>query len=309
MLSIVIGIIKNAAGEIFITRRHTNLHQGGLWEFAGGKVETGELLHAALARELKEEIAIDVIQATPLIQLKHDYSDRTVELNVFLITDYKGEAKSLLGQETEWINVDEFDNYAFPAANKAILTALRLPSHYAILNDDSNNLLAKLKHLLAQNITLIQARLKNSTTESVQNFLAVAYPLCQANGTLLLVNSGAASEFETYCDGVHLTSHDLLTLKTRPKNLRWLSASCHNLEELRHAEKIGVDFAVLAPVLPTKTHPETVPLGWHTFSEWVKECNFPVYALGGVNQADLHTAKTHGAQGIAGIRAFEINAE
>jgi 8-oxo-dGTP diphosphatase len=309
MLSIVIGIVKNAAGEIFITRRHTNLHQGGLWEFAGGKVETGESLQTALARELKEEIGIDVIEAVPLIQLKHDYSDRTVELNVFLITDYKGEAKSLLGQESAWVKVGDLENYPFPAANKTILTALRLPPCYAILNDSSNNLLAKLTHLLAQNIKLIQARLKNLTAEQAYEFLTIAYPLCQIHGALLLVNSSAAGEYKTHCDGIHLTSRDLLALKKRPKNLRWLSASCHNVEELRHAEKMGVDFAVLAPVLPTKTHPETVPLGWNTFSEWVKECNIPVYALGGVNQADLHTAKTHGAQGIAGIRAFEINAE
>ncbi len=310
MIQIVIGIVKNVAGEIFITRRNADLHQGGLWEFPGGKVEIGETLFHALARELKEEIGIDVIQATPLIQLKHIYPEWLVELNVFLISDYVGEAKSLLGQNMAWIRVEELEDYTFPAANKRILKALRLPKYYAILNDDEdNNLLFKLNQLLTQNIKLIQLRLKNSPIEKVHDFFNVAYPICQENGALLIVNSGIAGAFEMKCDGVHLTSRDLFSLKKRPENLRWLSASCHNLDELQYAEKIGVDFAVLAPVLVTKTHPEAIPLGWRIFSEWVNQCNLPIYALGGMNKTDLQTAQIHGGQGIAGIRTFEISVE
>jgi len=303
-ISIVIGIVKNTAGEIFIARRHENLHQGGLWEFAGGKVEKGETLDAALARELKEEIGIDVIQSAPLIRLRHVYADRTVQLHVFLITQFNGEPQSQSGQEWAWIKIEALDNYTFPAANRAILTALRLPPYYAILNDDSGDLLSNLKHLLAQNIKLIQARLKNLTASQVHDFLSVAYPLCRENGAWLLLNSGSAKAFEMTSDGVHLTSHDLLAMNTQPENLRWLSASCHNLSELKHAEKIGVDFVVLAPVLTTQTHPDVEPLGWDVFSKWVAECNIPVYALGGVSKTDLQMANHFGGQGIAGIRTF-----
>lgn len=303
-VSIVIGIVKNAVGEIFITRRHENLHQGGLWEFAGGKVEKGETLTDALARELKEEIGIAVICATPLICLRHAYAERTVQLHVFLITQFQGEPQSQLGQEWAWVNVNNLNNYAFPAANKAILTALRLPPYYAILNDDGDDLLSKLKHLLAQNIKLIQARLKNLPASQVRDFLLVAYSLCQENGALLLVNSGTNGAFEMPCDGVHLTSQDLLVLNNRPEALSWLSASCHNLAELKQAEKIGVDFVVLAPVLATQTHPDVKPLGWEIFSEWVGKSHIPVYALGGVTQMDLSVAQNFGGQGIAGIRTF-----
>jgi 8-oxo-dGTP diphosphatase len=300
-LSIVIGIVKNTDGEMFISRRRNELHQGGLWEFSGGKVENGETLQTALARELKEEIGIEVILAKPLISLQYDYADRFVTLHVFEITKFFGEPTSLLNQETAWVKVSDLDNYEFPAANRAILNALKLPSFYAILNEAS---LFKLQHLLSQNLKLIQARLKNETESQVREFLDIALPLCQKHQSVLLLNSGVEKALELQKNGVHLTSVDLLKLEKRPENLTWLSASCHNLNELQHAEKIGVDFVVIAPVLKTRTHPEIEPLGWNVFSELVAACNLPVYALGGLKKSDLETAQSFGAQGISGISTF-----
>jgi 8-oxo-dGTP diphosphatase len=206
-----------------------------------------------------------------------------------------------LNQETAWVKISDLDNYEFPAANRAILTALKLPSFYAILNEAS---VFKLQYLLSQNIKLIQARLKNETESQIRNFLEVAFPLCEEHQAVLLLNSGIKNAFEIQKDGVHLTSFDLLKLVKRPENLTWLSASCHNLNELQHAEKIGVDFVVIAPVLKTQTHPETEPLGWNRFSELVVECNLPVYALGGLKKSDLETAQSLGALGISGISTF-----
>ncbi len=304
-ISIVIGIVRNADNAVFISRRHNALHQGGLWEFPGGKVENDETLENALARELKEEIGIEVVSAKPLISLQHDYSDRLVKLHVFDITQYIGIPQSLLHQESLWTKISNLDNYEFPVANRAILNALKLPPYYAILNDDSGDLLLKLEHLLSQNIQLIQARLKNSTERQVREFSEIALPLCKKNQAVLLMNSGVKNAFRIPCHGVHLTSSDLMNLETRPENLNWLSASCHNLDALRHAEKIGVDFVVIAPVLKTNTHPEIEPLGWNAFSKLVAACNLPVYALGGLKKSDLQTAQSIGAQGIAGISTFQ----
>jgi 8-oxo-dGTP diphosphatase len=104
--------------------------------------------------------------------------------------------------------------------------------------------------------------------------------------------------------GIHLTSADLLARTKRPEGIRWCSASCHNLPELQHAEKIGVDFAVLAPVQATQTHQAAQAIGWHQFEHWVASVNMPVYALGGMSKADLTTARQAGGQGIAAISAF-----
>jgi 8-oxo-dGTP diphosphatase len=307
ILSVVIGIVRNEDGEFFITRRHNTLHLGGLWEFAGGKVERGEMLNTALSRELREEIGIEVISVMPLITFHHDYFDRKVRLHVFEITEFSGTAENKLGQGWIWVKPCDLKNYVFPAANRAILTALRLPPYYAILNDDVDDLLAELHQLLAQDIKLIQARLKNLTAQAARDFLTIAYPLCQEHGTILLVNSGMEQglEMQTLSDGVHLTSLDLLSLTHRPKDMNWVGASCHNLEELKHAEKIGADFAVLSPVQTSQTHPEIEPLSWSIFLEWVAECDIPVYALGGLEKTDLQTARFAGGQGIAGIRAFK----
>ena len=303
-ISIVIGIVKNEVGQFFITRRDETAHQGGFWEFAGGKVEHGETLHSALVRELKEEIGIEMRHALPLISFRHAYEDRVVHLHVFSVTDYTGGAASCSNQESAWVSLSELSGYTFPAANRVILKALNLPPFYAILDDSEGDLDEKLAHLLAQNVTLIQARLKQSTAQQVLDFLNKAHPICQSAGVKLLINSGVENAFEMPCDGIHLTRSDLLERQSRPKNSQWLSASCHNQIELEHAQKIGVDFAVLSPVLETSTHPGAKTLGWVAFSELASLYAMPIYALGGLKKSHLNTAYYAGAQGICGISAF-----
>jgi len=83
-----------------------------------------------------------------------------------------------------------------------------------------------------------------------------------------------------------------------------LSASCHNEIDLQQAEKLGVDFCVLSPVLPTRSHPDATPLGWTVFKDLVKKVNVPVYALGGMSPEQEAKALESGAQGVAGIRGL-----
>jgi 8-oxo-dGTP diphosphatase len=301
---VAVGIIKNATGQVLIALRDDTRHQGGLWEFSGGKIETHETAEQALKRELKEELAIEVISATPLITINHSYPDRAVQLQVFLVEQFAGEPYSAEGQPIQWVHVNDLKQYPFPAANQAIITAAQLPPYYAILDDSEPSLLAaNLQKLLAKGIKLIQARLKNLSAQDSHAFIKQAYPLCQQHGALLLINS-AVKNADTLADGIHLTSRDLMAMHHRPANNQWLAASCHNREELIHAEQIGVDFVVLAPVLATQTHPDSPPLGWSQFAELVNQCNLPVYALGGQTLAHLTTAQQAGGQGIAAIRAF-----
>jgi 8-oxo-dGTP diphosphatase len=102
--------------------------------------------------------------------------------------------------------------------------------------------------------------------------------------------------------GLHLNTISLGQLSERPvADGVWLSASCHNPFELQRAESIGVDFACLSPVKTTQSHPQAAPLGWLLFADWVMEASIPVFALGGMIDADLERAMASGAQGIAGI--------
>jgi 8-oxo-dGTP diphosphatase len=302
-LQVAVGVVKNPEGKILISLRHAELHQGGLWEFPGGKIEPSETVGSALARELKEELNITVTAASPLITIRHRYPDRFVQLNVFLVEQFSGEAKSLEGQSFKWVEPHELEHYEFPSANRPIISAARLPHHYAILDDaDEASLLPNLQKILDRGVKLIQARLKNLSPAAVAAFIEQAYPLCRQQQAVLLMNSAVDCSAEV--DGIHLTSRDLMALTKRPENIKWLAASCHNLEQLQYAQNIGVDFVVLAPVLPTQTHPDAAALGWEQFAELVAEVNLPVYALGGMTTASLDTARHCGGQGIAAIRAF-----
>lgn len=304
-IRVAVGVIKNALGQVLISLRDEAMHQGGLWEFPGGKIEAGETPEQALFRELKEELDINVNAAMPLITIKHQYPDLAVQLKVFLIESFAGVLKSCLGQPIQWVAPAELARYPFPAANLPIIAATQLPCCYAILDAaDERTLFLNLQKILAKGVTLIQARLKNMPEEAVQSFVSLAYPLCRRQGALLLLNSAAVNGRGLTLDGVHLTSSHLTAIDRRPENVRWLAASCHNLEQLQHAQRIGADFAVLAPVLPTRTHPGAETLGWRAFTEWVAEVNLPVYALGGMTVSDLALARQSGGQGIAAISAF-----
>ncbi|MEI6069855.1 MAG: Nudix family hydrolase [Methylococcaceae bacterium] len=311
-LQVAVGVVKNAEGQVLISLRDTSLHQGGLWEFPGGKIEQGESAKQALARELKEELDITVIAATPLITVKHQYPDLAVQLQVFLVEHFSGVAKSCEGQLFKWINPAKLTDHDFPAANQPIITAAQLPPYYAILDDaDESLLLINLQKIVSRGIKLIQLRLKTVSPQTLQTFLEQATPLCRQQGALLLINSAVNNTAHFAVDGIHLTSRDLMSANKRPtflpntsKQAHWVAASCHNLQELLHAQTIGADFAVLAPVLATKTHPETEPLGWELFEKLVAQVNLPVYALGGLSESALDKAQQAGAQGISAIRAF-----
>ncbi|MGZ8224389.1 MAG: Nudix family hydrolase [Methylobacter sp.] len=304
-LQVAVGVVKSADGRILISLRDQSSHQGGLWEFPGGKIEQQETAEQALIRELTEELNLNVMAPTPLITVKHQYTDLLVQLNVFLVEDFSGEVESCEGQSFLWVEPDALMQYAFPKANQPIITAARLPDRYAILEDaDEPLLLINLQKILDRGIKLIQARLKTLSPEAVKKFVEQAYPLCKHKGAFLLINSAVENSDNLEADGIHLTSRDLMFLDKRPPERLWVAASCHNLQELQHAQKIGVDFVVLGPVLPTQTHPGAEILGWKRFAELVSRVNLPVYALGGMTESSLIAARNAGGRGISAIRAF-----
>jgi 8-oxo-dGTP diphosphatase len=304
-LHVAVGVINDKTGRILISLRHDAAPQGGLWEFPGGKVESGETVEQALARELKEELEIIVDECKPLIKIKHHYSDLSVLLDVWKVEAYEGKPQGHEGQKIKWVEPSRLLDHSFPKANYPIITAARLPAEYAILNSGEGvDLLKNLKIILESGVTLIQARLKSLSAHSVKQFFEHAIPLCHQKGVCLLVNSAVESAYQLNADGIHLTAQDLLMLKQRPVDVKWVAASCHNQTELQHAEKIGVDFAVIAPVLETKTHPDAQPLGWDKFSQLTKDVNIPVFALGGLQKKDKDMACRMGGQGVAGISTF-----
>lgn len=110
--------------QVYIAKRHDKQHQGGKWEFPGGKVEENETVVAALSRELAEEIAITVVEAEPFMEIAHDYGDKQVLLDIYTVTKFTGEPQHQEDQLALWVNVNDLVSYDFPEANKAIVNKL-----------------------------------------------------------------------------------------------------------------------------------------------------------------------------------------
>ncbi|MCV6622549.1 MAG: 8-oxo-dGTP diphosphatase MutT [Cellvibrionaceae bacterium] len=125
---VMVGVIwgkADKAKSILLAKRPDHLHQGGLWEFPGGKLEQGEEPCDALSRELKEELDIELLAASPLMDVSHDYGDKAVLLDIWQVNDFTGKEQGLEGQELRWVPLAELDQYAFPAANVAIVERLQ----------------------------------------------------------------------------------------------------------------------------------------------------------------------------------------
>lgn len=307
-IHVAAAVIRGADGRILIARRADTQHQGGLWEFPGGKVEPGETVEAALARELQEELNIAVTQARPLIKVQHDYPDKQVLLDVWEVSAFTGEPHGVEGQPLAWVTSRELAGYDFPAANQPIVAAARLPGQYLITPGELEMppLLRGIRTAIASGIKLIQLRAPNGYDPQYRDLAVDAVGLCAGKAQLML--KGPLEWLGDFpAAGWHLTAAQLRKLAVNgrpfPKD-RWLAASCHNAEELALAELMDVDFVTLSPVQPTETHPDAQPLGWEQARELIAGFSKPVYLLGGVGPAGQQQAWEHGAQGVAGIRAF-----
>lgn len=303
-LHVAVGVVRDGEGNILLTQRAKHVHQGGLWEFPGGKLEERESVVNALQRELREEVGIEVQSARPLIKIKHRYPDLRVLLDVWQVNDFSGVAMPHEGQAMCWVNPERLNDYAFPAANLPIISASRLPDRYAILEGTSvEQVLHNLSKIIENGISLLQLRIKSLPACDTRAVYRHVSSQCQKHNIRLLINSDLALP-HAKANGIHLSSQALMSSHSRPVGHDWVAASCHNETELRHAQEIGVDFVVLAPVLPTTTHPEATPLGWKNMTDLIEQVNLPVFALGGLTVDNIDSVIHAGGQGIAGISAF-----
>ncbi|MFO7602302.1 MAG: Nudix family hydrolase [Gammaproteobacteria bacterium] len=310
LMHVVVGVIKNAQHKILISKRPAHVHQGGLWEFPGGKVEPGETPQQALRRELHEECGIDVAAAHTLGSIRHDYADRTVLLEVYVVETFSAEPRGREGQPLRWVHAEHLRRYAFPAANLEIIKMLErsaLPELCLITGRFSSvdDFAQKLTASLARGVRLVQLRLKSVDPQQQEALVKQAIALCRQQQAMLLLSPDLYAAHATEVAGMHLTSQQLYEFKQRPLAAdKLLSASVHHAGELQQAQKLQADFVLLSPVLPTSSHPDAAPLGWDCFRDLVAGVRCPVFALGGVDASHLPLARAAGAHGIAAISAL-----
>jgi len=300
------AVIYNASKEqILLAKRPDDKHQGGKWEFPGGKVEQQESVQDALARELAEELGIQVTQAQPLIQVHHDYSDKAVLLDIWQVTAFTGIPRGVEGQAIKWVSKTKFDDYQFPAANLPILQAIALPAVCLITPDPTTtaNFLSIFEQQLKNGVSLVQFRAKSLDKEAYCQLAQQLINKAHHYQAKVILNSPPTSMLLATADGLHLTSQQLMRSQQRPvlQQGQTLSASCHSIAELQQATRVQTDFVMLSPVQKTPSHPEVNGMGWEHFRTATQAINCPVYALGGVGRNDIAKAKHNGAQGIAAI--------
>ena len=305
MLHVAVAAIVNERNEVLVSLRPDHVHQGGLWECPGGKLEANETVQDALQREIHEELGVDIVRQRPLIRIPHHYPEQSVLLDVWLVEDFTGQPHGREGQPVEWRAIDQLRNTDFPVANRPIIRALQLPEKYLITPEPADDFIAHLQACLDNGIRLVQLRARKLDEQGYIDLARQAAACCHAVGAKLLINADPGLVAQVNADGVHLDSRRLQHTDQRPLPEHLLvAASCHTRQELDRAQQIGADFALLSPVLATASHPEASPLGWEAFADCVAQVALPVYALGGMQPAHCDTAIAHGAQGIAAIRAL-----
>jgi 8-oxo-dGTP diphosphatase len=297
-------VLVRGDGRFLLAQRPAGKVYGGYWEFPGGKIEPGEPPTEALARELHEELGLELERATPWITRVYAYPHGTVRLHFFRVRRWRGEPHGREGQAFSWERVEAIGVAPMLPANAPVLRALALPIEYALSNATEAGdeaFLAALQRRLAEGLRFVQLREKTMPRERLARLADRVVRLVRDAGGMVLVNDDEALAREAGADGVHLSAARLAAIAARPAFDR-VGASVHTRAELRRAEHLGADLAVLGPVRPTPSHPGVPPLGWDGFERIARDAAIPVFAIGGLAPGDLERAWTHGAHGIAMIR-------
>lgn len=296
-----VAVLQRPDGQVLLGQRPEGKPWAGWWEFPGGKIEEGETALQALQRELHEELGTEAVEATPWLTRSFDYPEKTVKLHFFMVRSWSAEPHGKEGQQLSWQRPDRLTVEPMLPANTPVLRALALPTRYAITNlaeTPEAVFLGQLQRALDNGLQLIQVREKQLAANALQSFAWRIIEMCRPYAAKVLLNTHIELVAELGADGVHLTSEQLMGMAQRPENM-WVGASCHNRTELEKAASLGLDFVTLSPVLPTRSHPQAASMGWQQFETTILDYPLPVFAMGGMQPADLAAAWLHGAHGIA----------
>lgn len=305
--------------------RHASQHQGDRYEFIGGKIEAFETPQQGLIREVHEEIGLDICQnlIVKMGVIRHDYPEKSVALHIFKIAVSQQQFKALQtkqgqeGQHITWVKKADLlaEKYRLPDANALILQWLTLADTIFISQsldafanaDEWVNFYTK---TLPQN-----AHFYVRPQSSSENAISMINELRQQrNDISYLIQYQTFLQLDSDWEKmlVHLNHQQLMTVNvaTLPNTFQYF-VSCHDQPSLKKANELAQSHTLmgcfLSPVLPTPTHPSQRSLGWQAFAALAAISDVPVFALGGISQADLSSAWQHQAFGIAGIRLIHTN--
>jgi 8-oxo-dGTP diphosphatase len=296
VIEVAAAVLERPDGTFLLAQRPPGKVYAGYWEFPGGKVEAGEGAADALARELHEELGIEIERAYPWLVRVYTYPHGTVRLNFFRVTSWRGEPHPREDQAIAWQRRGAVSSAPMLPANAPVLSALALPFEYAVTDAARRGvprMLEQLERRLADGLRLLQIREPALSSAERDRFTAQAIGLAHRYGCRVLTKAPFPG-----ADGRHFTAAELVRLAKRPA-AGLAAASCHTREELDIAMALELDFAVLGPV---HEKANAQPLGWKRFAALARGASIPVYAIGGLQRSDLEAAWRYGAHGLAMIR-------
>ena len=301
VVNVAVAVVQRSDGCVLLAERPPGKVSGGFWEFPGGKFEIAEDAGRALARELHEEVGIELDTAYPWMTYDHAYADKVVRLHVFRVLSWRGTPHGREGQRIVWEDPAAITVAPLLPANQRVMSAINLPPVYAVTHARKYGVSGFMSRLLAaleSGVRLIQVREPWMTTEQVAQFARRVVVLAHRYRARVLVNGDVSAALRAGADGVHLRAEQLMRLRAQPETSFW-AASCHGPEELAQAVRLHANFAVVSQVLPSASHPGRPGLGWDQFAALTRNCAVPVYALGGMRADLLEAARRHGANGVA----------
>ncbi len=317
VLLVVAAWLTRADGHVLLAQRQIGKAYASCYEFPGGKVQPGESEQAAMARELREELGLSVQVHELLSQSLEDQrafeNGQIVRLQLYRVSALEADLQrlgpvGLEGQALRFCPPGRLQRLDLPPLDRPLVRDLALARQLVISPEpnEAGEFLRGLKATVSAGNRIVLLRAKQRSLPDLRSLVVKARDILAAAGGELLIQDRADLVQEWRLGGMSLTAKALMQQKKRPlPENYWLVAACHNEQELHHAHAIGCDFVTLAPVLPTTTHPGQTGMGWAAFAGLAQQfSDLPIYALGGLNPADLAKAQQQGAFGVAGISEF-----
>lgn len=293
------AVIERPDGTFLLAQRPAGKPYPGYWEFPGGKIERGEDARAALVRELREELGIEVTAATPWITRVYEYTHAKVRLHFFRVSAWEHEPRPLEDQDIRWQRPEAPDVEPMLPANAPVLAALALPAVMVVSNAGETSIEAWVRGLerrVESERLLVQLREKSFERMRLQHLLSRVLARAQPLGSRVVVNSDCGTYPQA--SGIHLTAQALMETRERPP-VALVGASCHDERELAQAANLQLDYAVVGAVRATPSHAHGPLLGWERAAALIAASPLPVYLIGGLTRADLAHARSIGAHGVA----------
>lgn len=308
---VVAAVLRDRRGRVLLAQRPEGKHLAGAWEFPGGKLDPDELPAAGLARELTEELGIEVIGSKPLLSLTHHYEDRSIRLLLREVIAWEGEPVGREGQALVWVSLAEARALRMPEADRPLLIALALDARCVISPDpaefaDIEAFVSEWEACLRAGFGWIRLQARSLSRSELRPLARRCGELARRYGACWMLEAEPELAEELGADGVHLSRECLHDCRVRPlSQARIVTAACRTAPDLALAGRLGLDLVTLWPRSGGESSGRLLsPLDWTAFEQLCADSPLPVLLPGGLDREHLSRARAAGAFGVCGSYRF-----